>query len=512
MQQKLKSIAFWIIPVLTFVAFAIMFCALPYMLDDLWYMERFMDYMTGQSSDFPFAAIGETLKFHYLTDNARLGNALFTCLLPLPRFISAIGSLLMLALALYCLIILSGVKGRPLAAVWLCFLFAIFPFWTDGISMLCFQFNYLWASAIALLCLTVFLHDRPLNPFAALILGLIAGAWHEGFSVPLLCALVGLCLFWPRRFLNAWRGAMMLGLLGGICYLLSSPAFFRYSTDGVSVFADPMRWYRTLRLHLPFLVFFLMALIGLAFRTTRHRIWTPTIVAFAIIGVVACVIFAFSPMYLRVGFFAGIIAVPAMMRIWAVYFRQPHTSLAFKASVLTTALAALFLICHYIAADIATLRLRQNIIDIHSECWTTTNDTIFKDLTWGDEVSFLCLGKPFFPYQEECLKRDLEILNRTTGRSVSIVPTELEYVTAESGEPVEGRPGLRVYNNRYFIPATPGNSPYSIRVRYGDNLWKSRAAIQFPFTSRADGKQYYYMVVQEKYPFGRIWPITAIDW
>lgn len=505
----------------TALSFAWIFLTMPYMLDDFWYMEGVRDFKYGNTAVFPFREIWETVRFHYQTDNARLSNAVFAAILWLPRWIPALVTSLLNACVLLLLAKLAGIAPRrsPMAVVWLCLLYSVTLPWSDGIFILCFQFNYVWSTALSMLCLVLFLREKPAAWWLSALLGLLIGAWHEGFSAPLLCALALVSVLWPRRFLRPWRIAMMAGLAVSLLWLMSAPPFFRYAGDGVSCFSEPERWFRCMRLNMVYVFQLAMMVVALLRRSTRKAAWAPLPVACAVAGAVSCLIFIYVPTFPRVGFMAGVVAVPGILYLFPVLFSSVGDGgLRFRLLAVFTAFAGLFLAVHMLAADVAALQFRNDIERSRRLADESPDGSLFMDFSRSEDAPFITLGKPMSPRLEDFMSLDVYFRNLTGYRGIYPVPSELEYVTACSGMAVEGHHGLRKLGRRFFIAAEDAGFPADgkpmvrVMVRFGDRKWKPRSIMTFGFVSRADGRKYYYVTILDRNPFGRIWPVTAIDW
>lgn len=498
---------------LTAMAFAVMFFLMPYFSDDFWYMAPVRGVIEGRESIPDLRAVMESVRFHYLTDNGRLCNSVFTLLLCLPKWVLAGLTSILCGASILMLARLARLSPRrPAGAVWLCFLFATTLPWYDGILSFCFQFNYVWSMALVLLALLLFLSPRRRSPMLLFVLGLTVGAWHEGFSAPLLGACAVLALWRPRRFLAPDRIALMSGLLLGFLFLLSSPSFFRYTGGSIETNAlfDPRNWFRAIRLNILPLFALGVLFVAVVRPASRRRVMHAAPMACAFMLLFGFIIDEYMPVFERVSFCCRLMAVPLLVFLFSRLFRLRHPSVRSALSRLTTVAAAVFLFVHLAFAISATERLRKGMEK-------AAGPDVFIDFPWSADADFLALGKPFSLNGEYFLDLNDTFRLRESLPPLTFAPRELEFASATTGRPFPGMPGLRILDGRLYIPvdsatALAGPDPYIARVRYGASLWRPRVIIPRRFVSRADSTEYYFLSIQELYPYGRFAEPTALDW
>ncbi|MDE6311383.1 MAG: hypothetical protein K2L96_06150 [Muribaculaceae bacterium] len=512
-QKTARSISLSAIA-LTVAAFGAMYLIMPYFSDDFWYMEPLRSFIEGETSTPDFGAIYDSISYHYLNDNARLSNTVFTFLICIPRQILALISTLLTGAALVALMRLARVSLRRWqAVVWLCALFATTLPWYDCMFSLCFQFNYVWGLACMLAALVLFLSDRARSCRAmlpAFLLGVIIGGWHEGFSVPALCACMALAILWPRRYLSASRIALMAGLCVGILWLVTAPPFFRY-TEGPDVGQPDIysRIYRTLRVNIFGVGGLALALAALWRKRTRAAALAPANVACAAGCTAAMMIYGYALVSYRVAFPAQLLAIPLIVYNFSLLFGGAHRRWRMVSGRACTVLAGVFLTVHYAYSVKATADFRAGMKRAEG------NDA-FIDFPWTAKTPFAALGKPIGLSLDTYMQVDANFRKMTARPALHLLPSELEYVTAESGRPVDGTPGLRELSGFYFIPVEnpelrPDVAP-NVRVCFGRRYHTVRSFTAMPFTSRGDGKDYYCIFINEMYPIGRFLPITSMEW
>ncbi len=143
----------------------------------------------------------------------------------------------------------------------------------------------------------------------------------------------------------------------------------------------------------------------------------------------------------------------------------------------------------------------------------------FVDFPWSVKTRFAALGKPMGPWRESYMATDAHFRELTGRQGLHLWPRELEYASSGSGRPIPGTPGLRELEGLYFIPvealepklAGRSGDRIFVRIAYGDSYFTIRGVDLLPFTSRADGRDYYCVFINEINPIGRLMPVTYIE-
>ncbi|MDE6311382.1 MAG: hypothetical protein K2L96_06145 [Muribaculaceae bacterium] len=493
---------------LTALAFAIFFIFTPTCCDDFWFRHLAMDqYFATGKFGFPAGLIREEIQYHIQSDNSRLCNIVFCVLVYLPRWITAAATSALCAWLLLMLARLAGIgKADWQAAIWLCVMFAIGMPWVEQLFTLCFQLNYTWSMAGAAWIALRVLRERPLHPVAAFFVGLIFGAWHEGFSVSVLCALGVLVLFYGTRYRRPWILTLTGGMVLGIVWLTCCPAFLSRGSGGLSflhVFFRP----QVLLYNLLSVCFFIVWAVAIARRASRPRALAPLCIFILVCCIASCLISLYALFGARVGMCGSMFAIAGIIRLW------PQWNSA--AAHCATALAGAFLIAHLAVASAMTFRTRGEYAELYEQYRVSTDGRVFTHLTPDFRAPFLALGKPLFQNQESMICQGLT--RDFVSKPLLPVPQVLANATSRSGEGVDGKPGLRVLDRRFFIPADSLDLPrdrwtdIAVQATFGSRP-HLRMVRAIPFTSRADGRDYFYLSVNGRLPLERLAPITAIDW
>lgn len=498
------------------LAFALMFLAMPYYSDDLWYMSGIREYFLGQSDGYPLQGVLDTIRVHYGTDTGRLSNMVFMALLPLPHFITALSGCVALALTLRSMLLKADAWGKPMRQLWLCILFVCAMPWHDQMVFVCYQFNYLWASALALWWLSLFLRRTKTAPVPALIVGLLCGMWHEGFAIPLLLAGTVVMVLYRRDYLDRGRVTLLLALMAGLLPILLAGGLgvrleLNASGDITGSIVSCLRYHPLMLLYLVLLV------LGLLWRRTRRSLLTPLHV-FLVVSVLT--VFAMHVRFnlgLRVGWFGELLSCIGIVLCGAVLSAGVKRWL----KVVLTAVGATFMFAHLAVADFYSIRIGGEIRDGIEAFRHSDDGLVFMDYSDEFDAPLISLEKPYFNH----FTFRWLLLNVSAaydpGKTFRPVPRALEYVTAEAGESFAGIPGLRRVGRYFFISADSVDFAQSAddldtvvrsvpaTVTFGAEA-VPRTLLTVPFVSHADGHHYYYLYPENSARRALFRPITAI--
>ncbi|MDE6277644.1 MAG: hypothetical protein K2M06_06000 [Muribaculaceae bacterium] len=497
---------------ITALAFAVMFIFTPLSTDDFWYMTRSMDkWFAGRPLGFPLNDILDEISWRYFNDNARLSNVIFAFLVYLPHWLVAAASAAMCAWALFSLARLSGVGGRDWkGAVWLSALFAMLLPWAEHLFTLCYSLNYVWPMALSAWIALRVLSGRPIPLWLSPLIGLLFGAWHEGFSVPVFVGIFVLALCRRHRFSAPWIWALLAGMALGILWLLNSPAFFsRQPAVSGSLFSLSV-WAKILIGDILYLLFCLLAFIAACGYSTRGILSSPLILFVGAVGLVSLLIHFFAPYGLRVGLCAEVFAIPGIIILWQRCFSFPE-----RLTVPASIFLGLFLFAHLLVASVCTIRLNRQYTRIYEQYRTSPDGHVFVDFTPDFEAPVLALGKPLFLHMESCIA--VHLTGENVRKPLLAVPSQLAHIDSLAGSPAYGRPGLRGLDGRFFIPADSLAFPrdcwtkFRGGVLFGDTS-AQRSLVAVPFVSEGDSLPYFYIFIEDRMPLARFKPVRGIYW
>lgn len=237
------------LPVITLAAIGVCFAIASYYVplvgDDRHYHDAFLYW------DTPWRQWATRMHFQWLHNNSRLGDMLNPLLINLmPAGVRAVSNGLAVALFFLAASLCShprhgtwrfrdtdgAVSARMALAALILFALPWSALWMEFV---CF-FNYVWASALMLLCLWLIFNrggDRPtwlLVPFC-----FIAGGMHEALGLPVALAFCAwLCMPGNIRAMPVTRRICIAAIVAGALFSVSSPA--NLERAGVDVAREPV--------------------------------------------------------------------------------------------------------------------------------------------------------------------------------------------------------------------------------------------------------------------------------
>lgn len=303
------------------VLFGCMFQLMPVCADDLWYLA---DSCGAHGSLEYFTTTVSTCLDHWTYDTGRLANMATAPFLSLfPRSVFSLASILALFLILISGISLSKspwLSGR--AAIWILIVSFVIP-WFEFLFTIVYASNYIWCAALGLLFFYLFINDRFLSSAVPLIfIGVLTGWWHEGMSVPLLCACACYIAF-PGIRVTRRRWFMLGGLLTGILIIAGMPAFRAMTGDRVSHLVKSV-WIETminvLAYNCCFYIYLLLLLAAFIRRSVRRRLCADRqaqalLLAIGVFGIVSTSIYIMYFNGARTGLFSQLMCGIGIMRL-----------------------------------------------------------------------------------------------------------------------------------------------------------------------------------------------------
>lgn len=258
--------------------FGVLYTLVPLMADDTWYLQD----STGPYGSWErFQTTVATCFDHWQWDTGRLSNMMSAPFLSLlPKWVYAT----LTAFAIWIIYQLGHLLSKTGAmsisnAVWIAAVTLLFP-WFDYMLTVVYSVNYVWELALGLGLFWLLRQAEEGRPFSRwqlpllFLIGVAAGWWHEGFSVPALCGLTAYYLIERRRPSRA-EWALLLGLLAGALVIFCMPAFWAMKEARESNLVKSVLWETLFNVVafdcIYYLYIFLLAL-ALCVRRWRQRI------------------------------------------------------------------------------------------------------------------------------------------------------------------------------------------------------------------------------------------------
>lgn len=471
--------------------------------DDWIFMAEWRE-ATKNSSLSP-GALYEFWKEIRLYDNGRLANVMspVTSLFSPWKELFPIITGILVGVIIFLITYISAGKKRTnvfsILLVWCAALYML-P-WRNFIFVADYSLNYIWASAITLLLITVIMRNERKGWNAArflitLLLAFIAGGWHEGFAVATIAGFFLYSATKKMRFSWQWY------VVG--CFYTAVTLLFYYCPGMIlrmeEQIGEAPSGLNYIKLAFDFLpVILSVLLIGMLFLSRRGRrnlkeAWSnPYFVistGIVAVGVVLSLLFKHQP---RSAFWPDLMAVamliiltkPLWIKLSLSVFRLP-------------AKLILFALCcvPVISAVVWQSRLYKESGHILQEIETSPSGTIFYDIIPSSDIPIYTLKMPnhaawVTPFQYHTLKE-------FSGKQYpAVVPTTLRYSMPEmEGQLLEGASGAFKIGNNVILPyaycENPGVFPVDIMKTNGENV--AGEAMVLPYMSHG-GIPYSYIFV-----------------
>lgn len=480
---------------------AVMFCFMPLYVDDLWFGLTLRPWIDGSASGFPFSEIWNVYVHHWQVDNVRLANIFYVPTLLLPRWLPSIFIALAWGVAIYWLARLLELPKRGVGLFSLLLFFLAFALpWYDSIGALCYQFNYPLSSFVAIGAIYYAFRGR--NWLIALLVGLILGAWHEGFGIPLLFGL-GFAFLLSHQLRSPHVLALLIGILLGTAWLFISPAVTSRAPGAETIFSLS-RFSYLLTLHPVFWLMLILIAISL-FKKRGSQLASPLFIVFAISAIVSYGIHFATVNAPRAGWWCELASAAAVICLVKDY-KVPRAL-----PVLVGGLLLLLSFAHLIIVDVYSVRINTFYRQAVADYLKSPNGTVFASFTDEYQAPLLAWNMPDFTI---LLSRfSTETLAKYYDRELtppSLVPAELQNFTATQGVPVSGIKSLCRVGDRLVVPATdlpklsslyipqeasdnPVPGEFNASVDFGYKIKPNTRIIAHPFVSKADGNLYYYL-------------------
>ncbi len=476
----------------------IIYVLMPYTCDDYWYMIPLREYCMGIDSTFPSEALWECWLDHYQNDNIRLSNIVFTFTLLLPKIIPSILSGLFVGVMLWQSAKLVGISWRnPLLFVLLLFGVSFLLPWYEQMFTQCFALNYVWATVLTLALALVFWNKHTKNISISILLGVIVGAWHEGFSVPLLVGFITY-LALNRREINRQRIAIICAMIVGLLWLISAPGLqanvgYKTNTLQLSVVLGKL-----IKYHVPLFILLLSVLVAATKKETRKQIIDPIFLSFVSICVTGVLLNIITNVGARTGWMGYLFGIIATLYLCKNFKEQRYN---YGKSILKRILIiiiSLFLLIHYIVVVYYAVKVKNEVEYVLEQYEKSPDGLVFADVTYDYQALPLVWKKPYF----EIFTYDLVMYWKDKyyndcAKQMRVIPTCLHNADKEIGEKVKGDNPFFIYHGFLYAPIDSSGN-YEKMSYYEIDFGCTKKVLKcsnFAFTS-TNGENFYFSFPQ----------------
>lgn len=489
---------------------AVMFVVMPRYVDDFWYAENIRPWIEGDAVGSPLPAIAETWRFHYLTDNARLPNVLIVPLLLLPKWVGSLPAALALGVAAMWLCAMTARRTTLFASAVAMLMMAYCLPWYDVMGSEDLHLNYQVTTLLAVWCVAVFLGRGGVTGVAgAFALGLLTGAWHEGFALPLVAGMGAACVLWPR-YRRSRSLSLSAGLVAGLVWLLSCPSFFNRAAGAAEIFTLG-RLAFVAASHPAVILALALTVATLASSRRRQMLANPLFVILLVSAVASVGIQLVATRTPRTGWWGEFSSI-----FIVVYFLRHLAARRAAKAAACLMLAVAFL--HQGLADYYSFVIRHDFDRAIANYRKPAPEPYFADYVTEHEAPLAAWFAPDFNLFTSRVNRKMvkDYYHPDDSCEFDVIPEELRMVTMQTGTALGGNTGARVADGHIFMP-DPGvgcSGEFDAAIDYGLFTKSGVRVFYIPFTSQADGRRYLYLYPWRaiiEYRLGRPTAIYADD-
>lgn len=476
------------------LAVGIFFIAMPLYMDDFWFMMNLKPWLEGVPGVSAWDAVVETWSDRLASDNSRLANIFFVPFLLLPKWVGAAVAAIMFGVVVVWSLRICGVdvSRSPLTAIAL-FLWSFCLPWYDTMGAMNYQFNYFYALFFATLALKIFLSGGHANRWLLLIAGFLVGAWHEGFSAPLIGSFVILLIFYPA-YRTTGNKFLLAGLFAGMIWLVSWPCAWNRTAN---VLAENnygfSHFLYIAALHPAVFLAALCSLIALSRHRWRSIFKEPVMVLLLLNIAASFTIHFFTLRSPRSGFWAENCAVLTVVHLLARLF--PAFARAYNPRRLVFLVPLILVVlAHWLLVDVYSVRIRRSFDSAVQEWKQSSRPYVFAEVLDEHSSPLICMMSPDFTTLLAPVSLSFAdfYLNTGDGRQFVPVPRELrDFTPAETEAIPSDTLDIRLYKDRLVMPTTrTRRGEFLADVDFGYTVRHNVRMIYYPFVSEADSMTY----------------------
>lgn len=427
----------------------------------------------------------------YNDDVGRLSNLGYMLTIPGGRWCGAIIGGICLLASVWLMARLSGAgRNAPATlAFGVCAYLLILP-WHDGMTKQAFGYNYIVSTALLTAVLLLFMRGggrSAASRCATVLLALLLGAWHEGFSVPLLCG----CLVWcvaNRHEAGATRWLVCVALAIGIIWLFTAPGLHnRMGADGNFAWQSIFSVETNRKFILTWAYWITLAICTIRHRADAGRSSIHIIIATACAATFS--IYVSHPSYLRAVWPGETLALTGLMSLAA--HTRAGRRLRFAARAATAALCVASW-SHLYAFTGATVRQASEHREMLRRYLASPDGTVWLDFTPDYMSDPLALKRAANTDYSAGLFSGSYTTYYTKGRKpLRVVPLALRGADSLPGRLIDGNAGVRYHCGYYYMEAGRYDSlghPYALIFSLDNGRSSSFNHNSVPFTTPAGGR------------------------
>lgn len=487
----------------------------PLGLDDWMFMGVYHDH-NGPGNAFDIGAWIDYIAELRANDNSRISNmmSIFTTTIEPWCGFSQLLTGPVVAFILYMILRLTRIttgRGRVAAILWIAMV--IFLPWRDSLLVRDYTLNYFYSGAISLLFIGVVLRQERrgwsvTGILLTAVLAIVAGGWHEGFSLPLCAGMVVWTLV--KRFRMS-RGWYVVGVAYGVATLAFALSPGLLHRAGVQVSASQVNfnykfWADNLLTGLTLCLLIASMCLQRGRRHMAPLTRNPLFVIMAVAMVTGLAMNFMIRHFPRMSFWPSICSMIVLMLYFRAWIEVNCRRL--WAGIMAVA-CYMACVAHGVVSVMWQIRLDREADDIVAQ-FDTGTDTVFYDIVEPDTFPVYTL---YFPEKKLWVTpfNYFAMCNYYKHDSMAVVPRALRDADEGNSTRLEGNLGVMAKDGALWgmLPddlATMDNPTVNVTLRDGTVLC-DRLCLILRYTGE-DGKKRHYMKIF-KLPVEQI---RGVDW
>lgn len=472
------------------VAFSLWFMWTPPMDDDLHYSLYFRDYILHGGA-YPIGKIWEMIHTEWHTNNIRWVNMITAVTLVLiPRWVMAIILGTCLSLTIWWSISLAGAKRKLASSIAVVTLIVCALPWHANVAIMDYAHNYIFTSAIFTGFFTLWFKDVPVrntwHAVGLITVGLFAGESHEGFSLPVLCAIIVFALF-NRRAITRRQLLMTVALAIGTVILLTAEG---KTSRSVIVLNRPVtQWIYTLIFYSPVTTLMLGIFFTCWIKNKKNFVKqfakSPAFL-FLLVSLATFFMSGFIFMNCRASWAGELTAIINIPILCDTYLKHTQSPSFKRVKYGLSTVATIFLITHMLAVDIYARRCYNDYRHIISSYLRNPDHTIYYDYTASSDIPLITLGKvvssyPWIGDYPLGLFRDFY---RPGSKTPMVIPSQLKGFSTDKADKIPGNNPMYLYKGHFIAPRDTVSYGTRYIFYFNDAIRRASGVVTIPFANQ----------------------------
>lgn len=498
------------------VAFSLWFMWTPPMDDDLHYSLYFRDYIL-HGGEYPIENIWDMIRTEWHSNNIRWVNMITAITLILvPRWVMAFILGACSSLTLWWAISLAGIKHKLVSTITLIFLIVCALPWHANIAIMDYAHNYVFTSAIFTLFFLLWFKASTKRSFwsaaGLILLGLFAGESHEGFSLPVMCAIIVFAIF-NRGRITRRQVLLTTALAVGIVILLSAQG--KTSRCEIVLNRPVTQWIYTIVFYSPLTALMIGLFIICWIKNRKNfitRFTQSPAFLFMLVSLATFFMSGFLFMNCRASWAGELMAIINIPLLSNTYLKRTQSPTFLRVKSSLTIAATTFIIIHMTVVDIYARRCYNDYRHIISSYLRDPDHTIYYDYTSSADVPIIALGKIVSSYTwigDYPLKLFRDFYHPGRKRPM-VIPSILKEFSIDKAEKIPGDNPMYLFGGHFIAPRDTVSCGTRYIFYFNDAIRRSSGVVTIPFvTQQGDSLDMCAAWIIDRVP--RFNPVVKID-